>query len=135
MKGWSRMKKFTALLVSLLVILSCAAVFAADVAQGPRTFTEEERAAFLEAVGIEVPDEATIVPYGLTCPACLKGTCEESTSTTSWKRTGRTRTCPDHWHYQDVEEQRTVIHEYICNVCLYGYETQETEYRWVHDHP
>ena len=135
MKGWSRMKKFTALLVSLLVILSCAAVFAADVVEGPRTFTEEERTAFLEAVGIEVPDEAALAPDESACPACLQGTFEESTITTSWTRTGRTRTCPDHWHYQDVEEHRLVVHEYICNVCLYGYETQETEYQWVHDHP
>ena len=135
MKGWSRMKKFTALLVSLLVILSCAAVFAADVAQGPRTFTEEERAAFLEAVGIEVPDEAALVPDESACPACLQGTFEESVHFSSWQATGKTRVCPDNWQYQDYEEQRIKIYEYNCNVCPYGYTTQETEYQWVHAHP
>ena len=67
------MKRFTALLVSLLVILSCTAVFAAGAsgdfhnpaeitytvckAGVPRDFTRAECCAFMRAIGLSVPDE------------------------------------------------------------------------------
>ena len=131
MKGWSRMKKFTALLVSLLVILSCAAVFAADVVQGPRTFTEEERAAFLDAIGIEIPE---IVPYGFECPMCHAGTFNESRSYSQWYKNGNLRQCPVNWTATDYEEERTVTHTYICGNCGFGYTDTSAETRWVCNH-
>ena len=131
MKGWSRMKRFTALLVSLLVILSCAAVFATDAIQGPPVFTEEERTEFLEATGIEIPE---IVSCEFDCSMCHAGTFDESRSYTQWYKNGNLRQCPVDWTATDYEEERTVTHTYICNVCGFGYTDTSAETRWVCTH-
>ena len=131
MKGWSRMKRFTALLVSLLVILSCTAVFAVDAVQGPRTFTEEERAAFLKAKGLTVPE---IVPYGFECPMCHVGTFDEALSYGWWYDDGTVRTCPYNWRYTDYRQSREVDHYHTCNYCGYAYMTHSIETRWICNH-
>lgn len=125
------MKRFTALIASLLVVFSCTAALAAGAVHGPPDFTEEERAAFLDATGIQVPE---IVPLGFECPMCHAGTFDESRSYTQWYKTGNTRDCPIDWTAKDYEEERTVVSTFVCNHCGFGYTDTDTETRWVCNH-
>lgn len=140
------MKRFTALLISLLVILSCTAVFAAGAsgdfhnpaeitytvrkAGVPRDFTRAECCAFMRAIGLSVPDEVDEAQ----CTMCHAGNFVGTRNYGSWYKNGKVRSCPYDWRCSDYQKERPVTTLFVCEVCGYGYTETAAESYWVCNH-
>lgn len=82
---------------------------------------------------VEMDPEA--LASGIDCgiPSCT-GSMSEKATYGSWVDNGNTRTCPYNWRLLDYQQTRSVIYDYICNRCGYGFTYTDTQDRWVCGH-
>lgn len=65
------------------------------------------------------------------CPNCQQGGLHEvKTYYTSWKTTGKKRTCTERPHGEDLEVMRKKLTDQKCNHCQRTVTIEKKEYKW-----